>query len=142
MKISNNNFYDTIEVPIRFSEVDSLGIIWHGHYAQYFELGRESLGEKNGLTYSYIRENGYFAPLTKLDMNYVGYAIYGDTLIIKTYFTPVKIPQLIFSYEIFSKNTKKKLCTGSSKQVFVDKNTFKLQLQKPDFIINWEKRFN
>lgn len=35
----------------RFSEVDSMNIVWHGSYPLYFEDAREAFGEKYGLGY-------------------------------------------------------------------------------------------
>ena len=40
-----------IEIPIRFSEVDSLRVVWHGHYVKFFEDGRETFGKEFGLGY-------------------------------------------------------------------------------------------
>ena len=37
---------------VRFSEVDSMQIVWHGEYVRYFEDGREACGrECAGLGY-------------------------------------------------------------------------------------------
>ena len=37
---------------VRFSEVDSMQIVWHGEYVRYFEDGREAFGrEFAGLGY-------------------------------------------------------------------------------------------
>ena len=37
---------------VRFSEVDSMKIVWHGNYVHYFEDGREAFGKKyEGLSY-------------------------------------------------------------------------------------------
>lgn len=36
---------------IRFSEVDSMNVVWHGSYPLYFEDAREAFGEKYGLEY-------------------------------------------------------------------------------------------
>ena len=33
---------DRKEIIVRFSEVDSMRIVWHGNYLKYFEDGRES----------------------------------------------------------------------------------------------------
>lgn len=38
-------------IPVRFSEIDSLGILWHGHYIKYFEDGREAFGAEYNLGY-------------------------------------------------------------------------------------------
>ena len=39
------------KIDIRFSEVDSMHVVWHGNYAKYFEDAREAFGEKYGLDY-------------------------------------------------------------------------------------------
>ena len=44
----NNTTQPTLSVTktltIRFSEVDAMGIVWHGSYALYFEDAREAFG--------------------------------------------------------------------------------------------------
>jgi len=39
------------EIEVRFSEVDSMNIVWHGAYSLYFEDAREAFGKKYGLGY-------------------------------------------------------------------------------------------
>ena len=39
----------TKSFDIRFSEVDSMGVVWHGNYAKYFEDAREEFGRKYDL---------------------------------------------------------------------------------------------
>ena len=38
---------DRTSFQVRFSEVDSMKIVWHGEYIRYFEDGREAFGLKN-----------------------------------------------------------------------------------------------
>ena len=45
-KDKRKEFVDFTDIKVRFSEIDSLGILWHGNYVQYFEDGREAFGEK------------------------------------------------------------------------------------------------
>ena len=47
------------EIPVRFSEVDSLQIVWHGHYIEYMEEAREAFGKKYGLSYLDWKANGW-----------------------------------------------------------------------------------
>ena len=54
------------DIEIRFSEVDSMNVVWHGSYALYFEDARETFGAQYGLEYLTIAGNGYFAPLVEL----------------------------------------------------------------------------
>ena len=61
---------ETIDINIRFSEVDSMDVVWHGSYPLYFEDAREAFGKKYGLGYMDIFKNGYFAPLVELNFQY------------------------------------------------------------------------
>ena len=53
---------ETIAFDIRFSEVDSMNVVWHGSYPLYFEDAREAFGKKYDLGYMKMFRNGYFAP--------------------------------------------------------------------------------
>ena len=58
------------ELEIRFSEVDMMGVVWHGNYPLYLEDAREAFGAEFGLSYAlYIREN-VFVPIVKMDVDY------------------------------------------------------------------------
>ena len=58
-----HELFATKEVEIRFSEVDSMGVVWHGHYAMYFEDAREEFGKKYDLGYLMMYDKGFFEPL-------------------------------------------------------------------------------
>ena len=45
---------ETARIQVRFSEVDSIKMVWHGHYITYMEDAREAFGRKYGLEYMYI----------------------------------------------------------------------------------------
>ena len=47
-------------LEIRFSEVDSMKVVWHGSYALYFEDAREAFGEKYDLRYMGFFEHGCY----------------------------------------------------------------------------------
>ncbi len=53
---------DNTTIKVRFSEVDSMQIVWHGEYVRYFEDGRESFGKHYGLGYMDIYREGYMVP--------------------------------------------------------------------------------
>jgi acyl-CoA thioester hydrolase len=55
---------------VRFEEVDSLGIVWHGRYASYFEDARDALGERCGIAYMDFYENGILVPIRKLHADF------------------------------------------------------------------------
>jgi acyl-CoA thioester hydrolase len=59
-----------IRRKVRFEEVDSLGIVWHGRYAGYFEEARDALGERYGIGYTDFYENGILVPIKQLHTDF------------------------------------------------------------------------
>jgi acyl-CoA thioester hydrolase len=55
---------------VRFEEVDSLGIVWHGRYPSFLEEARDALGEKYGISYMDFYRHGVVVPVKKLHIDY------------------------------------------------------------------------
>jgi acyl-CoA thioester hydrolase len=127
------------EIEIRFSEVDSMNIVWHGSYALYFEDAREAFGKKYGLGYLDIFENGYYAPLVDLYLNYKKPLIYGRKAYIEINFRNTNAAKIIFDYEIYDITTSSLIATGYSTQVFIDKQ-YQLVWTNPPFFKEWKKQ--
>ena len=124
---------------IRFSEVDSLGIVWHGNYVKYLEDGREAFGCEFGLGYYDVYEFGLLIPIVKLDMDFKLQVRYGEEIVIETTFVNDEAAKIIFDYTIYRKSDDAVVLTASSTQVFIDEKGM-LQLTNPDFYLNWKKR--
>ena len=129
---------EEIEVKIRFSEVDSMGIVWHGAYAKYFEDAREAFGKTFGLGYLYMHGNGFYAPLVDLSFQYKKPLKYGDTMLVKITYTSTEAAKIIFEYEIRNAETGELCTTGKTVQVFLDSN-YQLVLFNPPFYNQWKE---
>jgi acyl-CoA thioester hydrolase len=129
---------DTVEVPVRFSEVDSLGIVWHGHYLRYFEDGREAFGKRYGLSYLDYYAEGYLVPIVSVQCDYKQVVRYGDRILVETTYTPCESAKINFAYRLVNAETRELVVTGSTTQVFLSKNKLTLQLTNPDFFTNWK----
>jgi acyl-CoA thioester hydrolase len=55
---------------VRFNEVDPLNVVWHGHYASYFEDARLAFGERYGLSYQAMYAAGFATPIKRLHVDY------------------------------------------------------------------------
>jgi acyl-CoA thioester hydrolase len=55
---------------IHFSDVDAMGILWHGRYAQLFEVANEAIGRLCGMTYSDFYAHQLKAPIVQLHVDY------------------------------------------------------------------------
>jgi acyl-CoA thioester hydrolase len=114
--------YHETEIRVRFNEVDQWGMVWHGHYISYFEIGRIDLARGFGLTPADFVKMGYTAPVIELKCNYKEPARNDEELIIRTTLEKPTKAALTFKYQILRKRDKKLLIEGETTQVLLDKN--------------------
>lgn len=123
---------------IRFSEVDSMNVVWHGSYPLYFEDAREEFGRKYKLEYLRIADFGYFAPLVDLEFHYRKPLLYQMRPRIDITYHPTEAAKIIFDYEIFDTATEELMAHGRSVQVFMDKD-YHLVWTNPEFYQEWKR---
>lgn len=126
------------EVKVRFNEVDSLRIVWHGHYLKYFEEGREAFGAKYGIGYLDVFDQGLLTPLVKTNCEYKLPLEYGDTAVVETIFRDSEAAKICFDFIIRSKKSGEISCTGSSMQVFLNMQR-ELLLTPPEYFLAWKR---
>lgn len=127
-------------IDIRFSEVDSMKIVWHGSYPLYFEDAREAFGKKFGLEYMDIYGNGFYAPLVDLSFKYRKPITYGMRPEITITYRESDAAKIVFDYEITDTQTGDLLATGHSVQVFMDLD-YQLVWYTPEFYEEWKKKW-
>jgi acyl-CoA thioester hydrolase len=132
---------NTTHSKIRFSEVDPLGIVWHGHYVKYIEDGREAFGEEFNLRYTDFYQAGLIVPIVKVDLNYKKDVKYGDAITIETRYVDSPAAKIIFDYRILNRTTSEVVTTGSTTQVFLNKNR-QLLLAIPPMFEQWKRQWN
>jgi acyl-CoA thioester hydrolase len=127
------------ETQVRFSEVDSMGVVWHGNYVKYFEDGREAFGDHYGINYMDFFREGVLIPLVKINCEYKKPLKYGDKAIIETRFVNCDAARLQYEYTIYRDKTNEIIATGSSVQVFLNPD-MELLLDFPPFFAEWKKK--
>lgn len=136
---SKTNLINRTTIKVRFSEVDSLRIVWHGHYIKYFEDGREAFGDQYGFGYLDFYEQRLLTPVVDVSCHYKKQLAYGDEVIIETEYINTEAAKIIFEYKIFKKEDNSPVATGRSVQVFLSTDR-ELILTNPDFYIDWKKK--
>ncbi|WP_372472732.1 acyl-CoA thioesterase [Capnocytophaga sp. ARDL2] len=111
-----------IQTRIRYSETDQMGVVYHGNYAAFLEIGRTEWMRKKGLSYKELEQNGVMLPVVSLTMNYKKPACYDDLITIKTFFKSQTGAKIEFDYEIYNEKGDL-LTTAYSLLVFVNKET-------------------
>lgn len=128
------------KVRVRFNEVDSMKIVWHGEYVKYFEDGRESFGNHFGIGYLDIYNSGYTAPLIDLHLSYKLPLVYGDTAIVETKYIYTPAAKIHFEYNIYRESDGELAASGYSIQVFLGPEGV-LEWNNPDFFLNWQRKW-
>ncbi|MBP6551142.1 MAG: acyl-CoA thioesterase [Flavobacterium sp.] len=114
--------YHQIEIRVRYSETDQMRVVYHGNYAQYFEVGRVEWLRNKGVSYKWMEENGIMLPVVSLTMNYKKPARYDELLTLKTSLKNQASVKIEFDYELYNEK-EELLTTGNSVLVFVDMKT-------------------
>ncbi len=130
---------DRVEVKVRFGEVDSMGVVWHGNYVKYIEEGRESFGKKYGISYLDIYANKVMAPVVNMNINYKKQVEYGEKLIVETEFVESPAAKIVFKFRVYRKSDMELVATAESTQVFIDMNR-EILYYPPQFVLNWKKK--
>jgi len=125
---------ETCVIPIRFHEVDSMRVVWHGHYVTYLEEARRALGRRYGVDYTTFFAHNTPAPVAQLRVDYLAPALLADTLTATARLFKSEAAKLEFEYEIRRQSDHSLLAFGSSLQVFTNLQG-ELLLTLPPFMV-------
>ncbi len=92
----------TIEIRVRYPEVDRMGFLFHGHYMTYFDSARNEFMRALGVSNLDFEESGIMFPVLSIDIKYLKAAHYDDLLRIETTLVEVKGIKIIFHHEVFN----------------------------------------
>lgn len=126
------------EIEVRFSEVDMMGVVWHGAYATYLEDAREAFGAKYGLSYTKYIVEYIFAPIVELNLSYKKPLKYGMKPVVRITYRPSDAAKILFDYEIFDPQSGEIYLKAHSTQVFMD-SSYNLLWNSPAFYESWKK---
>lgn len=111
--------FHQIQVRVRYSETDQMGVVYHGNYIPYFEIGRVEWLRNKGVSYKSLEESGIALPIVSMTVNYKKPAQYDDLLTVKTTFKQYSSVKIEFDCEIWSEENEL-LTTAQFILVFVD----------------------
>lgn len=124
----------TIDLKIPFHDVDMMEVVWHGHYAKYFEIARCALLEKLDYNYLQMRDSGYAWPVIDLNMRYIKPAVFGQVISVQAVIVEWE-NRLKINYLITDKGTGARLTKGYSIQVAVDMQSKAMCFESPGVLL-------
>lgn len=111
-------------IEIRYGETDQMGVVYHGSYPAYLEIGRIDWLAQMGFSYAQMERDGYMLPVVSLQIDFKKSLYFGDTLSLETRL--LKIPQVKIEFEYRLLNQKGELIgTAKTTLAFMSKHTYK-----------------
>jgi len=111
----------TVQRRVRFEEVDSMGVVWHGCYPSYFEDARVALGHRYGIGYSdFIRER-IPVPVRQMQIDYLGPLRFEEDLEITAILHWSDAARINIEYEIHNAHGQL-VCAGCTVQMMLDRD--------------------
>ncbi|MDG1394636.1 MAG: thioesterase family protein [Flavobacteriaceae bacterium] len=122
------------KIKVRYGETDQMGVVYHGNYAQYLEIGRLEWLNTLGVSYKEMEANNVMLPVVSLSLKYIKPTTYDEILTISTSLLKLPTASIEFSYEIHD-SSGELLTTAHTKLAFVNiKSNFPMRC--PQYILD------
>ena len=124
-----------IDVTVPFFDVDSMDVVWHGHYVKYLEVARCALLDELGHNYVRMKETGYVWPIIDLQLRYARAARFGQKLTVRAELVEWQ-NRLKIHYTLSDAVTGERLTRASTIQVAVRLADGEMQLVSPAVFVD------
>lgn len=110
------------EQKVYYSDTDAYGVVWHGSYLRWLEMGRIELCEEMGHTLIELQEQNITLPVVNINVRYKASARLNDKIIIETSIQKFNSLSVTFTQKIYDKNTGKPFIEALVDVVAIDNN--------------------
>ncbi len=128
-----------VEMLVPFFDVDSMNVVWHGHYVKYFEVARCALLERIGHNYQQMRDAGYAWPIIDVQLRYMRGARFNQRIIVRADLVEWE-NRLKINYLIRDAETGERMTRGSTVQVAVEMASREMLLASPRVFVDAVER--
>ncbi|WP_312905176.1 acyl-CoA thioesterase [Stutzerimonas nitrititolerans] len=128
-----------VEILVPFFDVDSMDVVWHGHYIKYFEVARCALLDSIGHNYQQMRDAGYAWPVIDVQLRYMRGARFNQRILVRADLVEWE-NRLKINYLINDAETGERMTRGTSVQVAVEMASREMQLASPKVFVEAVER--
>ncbi len=107
------------KLRVRYSETDKMGVVYHGNYIQYFEVGRVEYMRNIGVIYAELEKQGIGMPVVNINIDYLLPAPYDEELTIETWIESLPTSKIVFHNKAVN-STGKVVCKARVTLVFIN----------------------
>ena len=105
-------------ITVRYAETDMMGIVYHGNYLPWFEVGRTTLLKECGLPYRELEAQGYRLPVIEVGVKFLKPALYDDLITVITRLKERPTLRIHLEYEV--RRGEELLVTGFTTHAFIN----------------------
>jgi len=127
--------YADVIIDVPFHDVDSMFVVWHGHYLKYFEIARCQLLAQFNYNYNAMRDSGYAWPIIESYVRYAHGIVFDQQIRVRATLKEWE-NRLKIEYQIFDVKSGKRLTKGFSSQVAVCMETGEMCFQSPSVFLD------
>ncbi len=96
-------FITETQIRIHYALTDQMGVVYHGHYAQFYEIGRAESLRQIGYSYKDIEALGIIMPVVDIHSRFLRPAKYEDLITVKTILKELPLHhKIVFHHEIYN----------------------------------------
>lgn len=121
------------EQKVFYSDTDAYGVVWHGSYLRWLEMGRVGICEMLGHNLIDLKEKDIVLPVVNLNVKYKMSAKLNDVVVTETEISEFNGFTVKFKQIIRSKETGK-VCIDAEVSVVAIDNNGKLYRKMPDVL--------
>jgi acyl-CoA thioester hydrolase len=113
------------DIRIHYALTDRMGFVYHGHYAQFYEIGRTEALRSLGITYKNVEAAGVIMPVVEIHTRFLRPAVYDDLITVLTILKELPLHhKIVFHGEIYNQQNQL-LSTGIVTLYFMKAATMK-----------------
>lgn len=117
-----DNGSSSVEIQVRYSETDQMGVVYHSHYLVWCDVARTDLLNRRGSNYADLEKGGLRLALTDASVRYRHPAVYDDLVRVHCWPREVTKRTVEFGYLIERVRDRKRLATARTTLIALDSN--------------------
>ena len=122
------------EQKVFYSDTDAYGVVWHGAYLRWLEMGRVYWCEDIGYKLQDLKEQNIVLPVTNINVRYKRSAKLDDILSIHTFVSAFNGISVTFTQEIYANGSNKPYVVAEVEVVAVTTDEGRLYRKMPEIL--------
>ncbi|MBR2069629.1 MAG: acyl-CoA thioesterase [Candidatus Gastranaerophilales bacterium] len=111
-----------LKQKVYYSDTDAYGVVWHGSYLRWLEMGRVELCSQSGYTVAELLEQDVVLPVAEINIKYKNSAKIDDVILVNTEIKETSKCSITFHQTITDENQEKTYIDATVKVVAINKS--------------------